>query len=218
MKKMLLLFGVMIIGILTLSAQKVSDKKARDILDKASAKIQALKTIKIEFTFTETDKDDKEGDTRKGRVWLKGNKYQLRFAGQIVYCDGKTKWTYITDAEEVHITNIKGDDDELANPTSLLRNYNRKFTARWIREEVYKGKKTDIVDLYPKKQNKGYHRVRFRIEQSTRQLVSTSVYHINNASQTIDVDKYVTNEPIADEQFTWDKKKHPQVEEIDLRK
>jgi len=197
-------------------AQKVSDKKAKDILDAASAKIQSYSTIKIDFTFTETQ-NDKEGTSRKGRVWLKGNKYHLRFAGQEVFCDGKTKWTYIKDAEEVHITNVKDDDDELANPVRLLKNYQRRFTVRWIKEETYKGKRVDIVDLYPKKQ-KGYHRVRLRIEKSTKHLVSSTVYQMNNTSQTIDVDKFVTNETIADSHFRWDSTKYPNVEEIDLRK
>jgi len=205
-------------GIIFMAAQdeKVNDKKARDILDDAAKKIQSYKTIKIDFSFTEAE-EGKEGTSRKGRVWLKGSKYQLRFAGQEVYCDGKTKWTYIKDAEEVHITNVKDDDDELANPLSLLKNYQRKFTVRWIKEETYKGKKIDLVDLYPKKK-KGYHRVRLRIEKSTHQITSTSIYHTSNTSQTIDVDKFVTNEAIADTHFVFDTKKYPNVEVIDLRK
>lgn len=198
------------------NAQKVTDKKAKDILDAASSKMQSYRTIKIDFTFTEAQ-DNKDGASRKGRVWVKGNKYHLRFAGQEVFSDGKTKWTYIKDAEEVHITSVKDDDDELANPISLLKNYQRRFTARWIKEETYKGKKTELVDLYPKKQ-KGYHRVRLRIEKGTMQIVSSTVYHMNNTSQTIDIDKFVTNENIPDDHFSFDSKKHPNVEEIDLRK
>lgn len=209
---------VILAGMFSIAAQgeKVNDKKAKDILDNAAKKIQSFKTIKIDFSFSEAE-EGKEGTSRKGRVWLKGSKYQLRFAGQEVYCDGKTKWTYIKDAEEVHITNVKDDDDELANPLSLLKNYQRRFNARWIKEETYKGKKIDIVDLYPKKK-KGYHRVRLRIEKSTQQIVSTSIYHTNNSSQTIDVDKFVTNEPISDDHFVFDIKKYPNVEVIDLRK
>jgi outer membrane lipoprotein carrier protein len=218
LKSSIVMVAMIVVGLMMASAQseKITDKKAKDILDGAAKKIQAFKTIKIDFTFSDAD-EGKEGTSRKGRVWLKGSKYQLRFAGQEVFCDGKTKWTYIKDAEEVHITNVKDDDDELANPINLLKNYQRRFSGRWIKEETYKGKKIDVVDLYPKKK-KGYHRVRLRIEKSTLQIVSTSVYHVNNTSQTIDVDKFVTNEAISDDYFKWDAKKHPNVEEIDLRK
>jgi outer membrane lipoprotein carrier protein len=215
--KRLTMLAMMLLGfVIAVQAQKVTDKKAKELLDETAAKIQSYKTIKIDFSFTESE-ENKEGTSRKGRVWVKGNKYQLRFAGQEVFCDGKTKWTYIKDAEEVHITNVKDDDDDLANPMNLLKNYQRRFTARWIKEETYKGKKTEVVDLYPKK-TKGYHRVRIRIEKSTKQIVSTTIYHTNNSNQTIDVDKFVVNEPISDDHFKWDKKKYPNAEEIDLRK
>lgn len=216
MKSAVWIFSVFMLMAFTAIPQKEADKKAKEILDKTSKKIQAFKTIKIDFTFTEAV-EKKEDVSKKGRVWVKGSKYQLRFAGQEVYCDGKTKWTYIKDAEEVHITNVKDDDDELANPINLLKNYQRKFNPRWIKDDVYKGKKIDVVDLYPKKK-KAYHRVRLRINKTDNQIISTSIYHVNNANQTIDVDKFVSNEAITDDHFTWDKKKHPNVEEIDLRK
>jgi outer membrane lipoprotein-sorting protein len=216
MKKLVWLAGLIVFFSFSYLPEKVNDKKGKDILDAASKKIQSYKTIKIDFTFTES-REKKEDVTKKGRVMLKGHKYQLRFAGQEVYCDGKTKWTYIKDAEEVHITNVKEDDDELANPINLLKNYQKRFTARWIKEETIKGKKSDVVDLYPKKV-KGYHRVRLHINQTDRQISSTSIYHTDNSSQTIDVDKFITNEAISDDQFVWDQKKHPGVEVIDLRK
>ncbi len=216
MKRVAWLIGLSMLLSFAYVPEKVTDKKAKEILDATSKKIQSFKTIKIDFSITESA-EKKEDVTRKGRVWLKGNKYNLRFAGQEVYCDGKTKWTYIKDAEEVHITNVKEDEDELANPIKLLKNYQHRFTARWIKEETLKGKKTNLVDLYPKK-IKGYHRVRLRISQSDYQILNTTIYQVNNASQTIDVDKFATNEAIGDEQFIWDSKKHPGVEVIDLRK
>ncbi len=219
LKKVLPLFWIFAAWVVLMAAQsdKVSDKKARDILDRAGKKIQSYKTIKIDFTFTDAEEGKEGGTTRKGRVWLKGNKYQLRFAGQEVFCDGKTKWNYIKDAEEVHISNLKDDDDELANPLNLLKNYHRRFSVRWIKEESYKGKRVDIIDLYPKKK-KGYHRVRLRVDKSSNQINSTSVFHFNNTSQTIDVDKFIVNEAISEDQFKFDVKKYPNVEVIDLRK
>lgn len=218
MKQLALMTTLGLMMIFSLSAQKVTDQKAKDVLDAASTKIQTHKTIKIDFTFTENEENKTEGTSRKGRIMIKGNKYQLRFAGQVIYCDGVTKWTYITDAEEVHITKVKNDDEDLANPSSLLKNYGRKFAARWIKEETQKGKKCEVIDLYPKKMNKGYHRVRLNIDKISKQINSTTIYYVNNSSHTIDIDKYTTNEVIAEDQFKWDKKKYPNVEEIDLRK
>jgi outer membrane lipoprotein-sorting protein len=217
MRKALFVFVLIGVGLVLASMQdpKVSDRRARDILDAAAKKIQSYRTIKINFSFTEAE-EGRDGVVRRGRVWLKGDKYHLRFAGQEVFSDGVTKWTYIRDAEEVHITALNAGDDELANPLALLRNYNDRFTVRLIREETYNGKRVDVVDLYPK-QRRSYHRVRLRIEKGTRQIISTAVYFTNNNSQNVDVETFVTDEPIPDTHFVWDAARHPGVEIIDLR-
>lgn len=199
------------------SLKQVSDKKAREILDEASKKIKEATTIKIDFTFSETSPENEEINKQKGRLWLKGDKYLLRFAGQIIFCDGETKWTYIKEANEVHITNVSEDDDELANPLRLLDNYHKNFTVRWIREKTYNKKNVDVVDLYPKEENKAYHRVRMRINKQNSQIESTSIFYFNNTGHTIDIDRYRTNEPISDRQFRWNSRRYPDAEEIDLR-
>jgi len=217
MRKTLFVFVLIGVGLVLASMQdpKVSDRRARDIVDAAAKKIESYRTIKINFSFTEAE-EGREGVARRGRVWLKGDKYHLRFAGQEVFSDGVTKWTYIRDAEEVHITNVSAGDDELANPVALLKNYNSKFNVRLIREETYNGKQVDVVDLYPK-QRRTYHRVRLRIEKGTRHIVSTALFFTNNTSQNVDVESFVTNENIPDSHFVWDAARHPGVEVIDLR-
>ncbi|MDT8309101.1 MAG: outer membrane lipoprotein carrier protein LolA [Bacteroidales bacterium] len=194
---------------------QVSDTKSKKVLNSVTEKLESYSTIKINFTFTEK-KEGKTNSTKKGRVWTKGSKYYLKFAGQTIYSDGTTKWTYIKESEECHITDVDEGDD-FANPLNLLKNYSSKFDTRWIREEQYKKNKVIIVDLYPKKDNKSYHRVRLRINKTNHQIVSTTVYNINNVSQTIDIDSFKTNEAIPDSTFVWKSEDHPGVEDIDLR-
>jgi outer membrane lipoprotein carrier protein len=217
MKKIIIVLSALSIMLLMQGMQdpKIDDRKARTVLDAAGKKMLSYTTMKINFTFTEAE-EGQEGVSRKGRLWTKGDRYHLRFAGQEVFSDGKTKWTFIRDAEEVHITNVSDGDDDLANPRALLNNYDRRFTVRWIREETHKGKRVDVVDLYPR-ERKGYHRVRLRIEKSSQNLLGTTVFYTNNISHNIDIDRFVTNEPIADSHFVWNSAQHPNVEVIDLR-
>jgi outer membrane lipoprotein carrier protein len=217
MKKIIFVFASFILILLMTAMQdaKIDNQKARTILDGAGKKMMSFSTMKINFIFTEVE-DGKEGIARKGRLWTKGDKYQLRFAGQEVFSDGESKWTYIRDAEEVHITSVIDGDDDLANPRALLNDYERKFTVRWIREENHKGKKVDLIDLYPK-ERKGYHRVRLRIEKNSQNLSGTTVFYTNKTMHNLDIDRFVTNEAISDAHFTWDSSKHPNVEVIDLR-
>ncbi len=212
------LFPILVFGALlwtSMQDPKIDDQKSQSILEAASGKISSYSTIKIDFSFTEAE-PGQEGIARRGRVWMKGEMYHLRFAGQEIFSDGRTRWTYIRDAEEVHITSVSEHDDELANPVRLLNNYNDRFTTRWIREETHKGKRVNVVDLYPKKR-RAYHRVRLLIDKSSHQIVSTSIFFTNNSSQQIDVNRFVTNEPIPDSHFVWSASRHPNVEIIDLR-
>lgn len=218
MKKLVWFFAiVLVVG--TLVAQDkptASDAKSKKILKAAKTKIESHKTIKIKFSFTEVDKNNKESKPKNGRVYVKKDKYQLKFAGQVVYCDGKTKWTHLVSAKEVHITNASSEDD-FANPTSILKNYSKNYKTRFIRTEKLDGKKVDIVDLYPKKGKKAYHRVRLYIQSTSKQIAKTKVYYKNGSSQTIKITEYIVDKPIADSYFKWDSAKHPDVEEVDLR-
>jgi outer membrane lipoprotein carrier protein len=209
MKKLLFL---VIIAVLNVAAFAQSDKKATAILDEVSVKTKAYKTIKIEFTYAMDNAKQKIHDKFKGTLLSKGDKYKLTAAGQDVISDGKTVWTYLKDTKEVQINNV-GEDDDAFTPTKLLSGYNKDFKSKFIEE---KGNE-QFIELYPLKKGKSFTKVQLTIDKTKKQISKFVIYDRNGSTFTYLVDKFVTDQPIADNVFTFNKAEHPGVEINDMR-
>jgi outer membrane lipoprotein carrier protein len=209
MKKLLL---ILIIAGLTFSAFAQTDKKATAILDEVSVKTKAYKTIKIDFTYAMDNVKEKIHDKFKGTLISKGDKYKLTAAGQDVISDGKTVWTYLKDAKEVQINNV-GEDDDSFTPTKLLSGYNKDYKSKFIEE---KGN-DQIIELYPLKKGKTFTKVQLTIDKTKKQISKFMIYDRSGSTFSYILDKFITDQPIADTVFTFNKADHPGVEINDMR-
>ena len=209
MKKLLL---ILIAAGLTFSAFAQTDSKATAILDEVSVKTKAYKTIKIDFTYAMDNVKEKIHDKFKGTLISKGDKYKLTAAGQDVFSDGKTVWTYLKDAKEVQINNV-GEDDDSFTPTKLLSGYNKDFKSKFIEE---KGN-DQIIELYPLKKGKSFTKVQLTIDKAKKQISKFIIYDRSGSTFSYIVDKFVTDQAIADTVFTFNKAEHPGVEINDMR-
>jgi len=209
MKKLLFL---VIVAVLNVAAFAQTDKKATAILDEVSVKTKAYKTIKVEFTYAMDNAKQKIHDKFKGTLLSKGDKYKLTAAGQDVISDGKTVWTYLKDTKEVQINSI-GEDDDAFTPTKLLSGYNKDFKSKFIEE---KGNE-QFIELYPLKKGKSFTKVQLTIDKNKKQISKFVIYDRNGSTFTYLVDKFVTDQPIADNVFTFNKAEHPGVEINDMR-
>jgi len=209
MKKLLL---ITLVAGLTISAFAQNDKKATAILDDVSAKTKAYKTIKIDFTYAMDNVKEKIHDKFKGTLISKGDKYKLTAAGQDVISDGKTMWTYLKDAKEVQINNV-GDDDDSFTPTKLLSGYGKDYKSKFIGE---KGN-DQIIELYPLKKGKTFTKVQLTIDKTKKQISRFVIYDRSGSTFSYILDKFITDQPIADNVFTFNKADNPGVEYNDMR-
>jgi len=209
MRKLLL---IVIAGALTISAFAQNDKKAAVILDEVSAKTKAYKTIKIDFTYAMDNVKEKIHDKFKGTLISKGDKYKLTAAGQDVISDGKTMWTYLKDTKEVQINNV-GEDDDSFTPTKLLSGYGKDYKSKFIEE---KGN-DQIIELYPLKKGKTFTKVQLTIDKTKKQISRFVIYDRSGSTFSYILDKFLTDQPIADNMFTFNKAEHPGVEINDMR-
>lgn len=197
---------------LTLSGFAQNDKKATAILDEVSAKTKLYKTIKIDFTYAMDNAKQKIHDKFKGTLLSKGDKYKLTAAGQDVISDGKTMWTYLKDANEVQI-NTPGDNDDSFTPTKLLSGYSKDYKSKFISESG----NTQIIELYPLKKGKSFTKVQLTIDKAKKQISKFVIYDRNGSSFSYIVDKFITDQPLADNVFAFNKVDHPGVEMNDMR-
>jgi outer membrane lipoprotein carrier protein len=210
MKKITILFTFIFTANL-LMAQSI-DKKATVILDEISAKTKSFKTLRIEFSYTMENIKEKVKDNFNGTLLSKGDKYKLSIAGQDVISDGKTSWTYLKDAKEVQINDV-GTEDESFTPTKMLTSYNANYNSKFIEEK----NNNQVIELTPKKKGKTLIKVRLTIDKLKKQVSSFVMYDKSGNTFTYTVNKFISDPPLADKEFVYNKADHPGVEVVDMR-
>ena len=141
-----------------------TDGGATELLNKVSQKYQAFTSLQFHYTLV-TTKDTKTLGSTQGDFYLKGNKYHTSYQGQSFYCDGVTLWNYQKSTNEVSIFEYDPeDDDNMMNPRLLLKNWDKHFRAKFIRNEISNNQSVAIIDLTPK-YNQSYYRIRLLINQ-----------------------------------------------------
>ncbi|NTW32232.1 MAG: outer membrane lipoprotein carrier protein LolA [Bacteroidetes bacterium] len=190
------------------------NSNAIKILDAVSAKMKAYTSMKIEFTYTMANAKTKVNESKIGTIQVKGAKYRVEVGGQIIFCDGKTVWTYLKDEKEVNVNNVSGQEDAI--PTTILNNYSKNYKPKFIKDAVEGGKTISIIDLTPLK-TKSYYKVRIYIDKTSQQVTNTIIYDKNGSTYTYKVNKFTTNLVLAETIFSFSKTDYPGVEVNDMR-
>jgi len=193
------------------------DPKAKNILDQVSAKTKAYKTIEAEFAINLENKQEKTSDSKKGKIYIKGNKYKVELAASTIYNDGKTQWTYMKDPNEVNITVPDPNDDNSLNPAKMFTIYEKGYKIRFINEKFEKNHNVYEIDLYPIDLKKDFSRITLMIDKQRMQLFSMKRFGKDGADYYIEVLKVDIDTEMNDAMFTFDKTKYPKVEVNDMR-
>lgn len=210
-RKKIALIALMAISSLAISAQ--NDPKAKAILDDLSAKTKAYTSIKAEFVFT-AEKKDKTKDTQKGKIQTKGNKYKLEIPGHEIYCDGKTVWDYIKDANEVQVKDMEIGGDDAVNPSTIFTMYEKGYKYKFDNEDAT----TQTISLFPlNPDKKKFHTVKLFIDKTKKQISSVRMMMKDGSVQTYEIKSFVSNAAIPDADFAFNSKAHPGISVEDLR-
>ncbi|MBR4918220.1 MAG: outer membrane lipoprotein carrier protein LolA [Bacteroidales bacterium] len=193
-----------------------TDGGANEMLKKVSAKYQAYASMQFHYTL-KTTKDGKTLSTSQGDFALKGNKYRTTFSDQTYFCDGTSIWNYQKSSNEVSVYEYDPSDDEnMMNPQIILKNWEKQFRAKYIRDEFNNNISTALIDLTPKT-TQSYYRIRLFINKANNQILRIALYEKDNTIYTYHIEQFKTNVTLADSYFVFDKSKYPGVEVNDMR-
>ncbi len=193
-----------------------SDKVSQDILKGLSDKYKSYSSINAEFTYTIENAQDKTNDKQTGKVFLKGSKYKLLVAGQEVYCDGTTVWTYLRDSKEVQITDPNTKADAIT-PANIFTMYDKGYQSKFVEEKMENGKAIQVIDLTPIDKKKKFFKVRLAINKVEKTIINSKIFDKNGNKISYTIDKFITNSLIEDGTFLFIPKNYPGIETIDLR-
>jgi len=192
------------------------DPKALEILEAMSKKYKAIPSFEASFSYTLTNEMEKINEEFKGKMMVKGDQYRLTLPEQEVINNGTTVWTYLPEAKEVNIDNFDPGSEDL-NPSKFYEIYKKGFKYIYLEDKTEGGVLCEVVDLVPEKRDAQYFRVRMNIVKKDKSIHSWTMYDKAGNLYKYTITKFNPAAKVDDASFTFDPKKYPGVEVVDLR-
>lgn len=209
-------FNLILLSLGSLSLAAQYDPKALEILEAMSKKYRVIPSFEASFSVTLTNDVDKVNEEFKGKMTVKGEKYRLTLPEQEVVNNGTTLWTYLPEAKEVNIDNFDPNSDDL-NPTKFYEIYKKGYKYIYLEDKMEGGVMCEVVDLVPEKKDAQYFKVRMNIVKKDKSIQSWTMFDKAQNRYKYLITKFNPAAKVEDSFFTFDTKKYPGVEVIDLR-
>jgi outer membrane lipoprotein carrier protein len=210
------LFSALLLALLATTAFAQYDARALEILEAMSKRYKAFTSFEANITSSMTNETEGIKEEFKGKINVKGDKFRLVMDDQEIINNGTTVWTYLPAAKEVNIDNYDPAADEI-NPSKIYDLYKKGFKYMYLEDQTENGVLCDVVDLVPEKKDAQYFKIRMNIGKKDKSIQSWTMFDRNGNRYKYSITKFVPNVALADALFTFDPKKYPGVEIIDLR-
>ena len=192
------------------------DAQALAVLETMSKKYKAFTSFEANITSTMTNETEGIKEEFKGKITVKGEKFRLVMEDQEIINNGTTVWTYLPAAKEVNIDNYDANSEDI-NPSKIYEIYKKGY------KYIYKGEKNEggivceEIDLSPEKKDAQFFMIRMIISKKDKSIQSWTMFDKSGNKYKYTISKFSPNVNVADAVFTFDTKKYPGVEVIDLR-
>jgi outer membrane lipoprotein-sorting protein len=196
-------------------APSMNDSKAKEVLDKSSEVYKSNSGIYSKFTQSIEIPGGKI-NSKNGEIYIKANKYKIKFSDQEIYCNEKSVWTYLKDVNEVQINDYEPDPSDMT-PYNMFNIYQKDFYYIKTADENVLDKPCNVIDLSPKDKSRSYFKVRIWINKQTNLLSRIKIFDKNGYRYTYTINSININSKIEDSEFNFDKNKYPGVHIEDLR-
>jgi len=211
------ILSITLLSLFYISSFAQNTEKAKEILDKVSAKTKSYSTISADFTFSMENLQEEISETNEGKIIIKGDKYKVSLMGVNTYFDGSAIYTHLIEAEEVNITEPDPEDEETLNPATIFTIYEKGFKYKYVGDGSENGKEFYEIDLYPENRDKPYSRIKLRILKDDLTLYTLRQVGKDGNIYTVVVESMKTDLPFDDNTFIFDSNANPDVDVIDMR-
>ena len=189
-----------------LTAQNNADMLIRLVVDQ----LKSHKNVEMVFTYQISPDGKNLGESEKGHAWLQGEAYKIEMANQQTISDGKTIWSYLIEDEEVMVSNATDGTDN--TPLKLLTSLDESYVATLTGIDAQGLATIELAN--PKGQ---YKRVTLKINTKKVELKNADIYMEDGSKLVVNVEEMKFDQELDDKFFTFDTKKHPKVDVIDMR-
>ncbi len=192
------------------------DPQALATLDAMSKKYKVYTSFEANITSSMTNETEGIKEDFKGKITVKGEKFKLVMDEQEIINNGVTVWTYLPSAKEVNIDNYDASSEEI-NPSKIYEIYKKGFKYLYLGESTDAGVVCEEIDLVPEKKDSQYFKIKMMVGKKDKSIQSWTMFDKGGNKYKYTISKFIPNVNVADALFTFDAKKYPGVEVIDLR-
>ena len=192
----------------------IQAQDAMKVLDIAADRIRKAGNVKIEYKagiFT----NGTETASSAGTMWLQESKMKLEADGIKTWYNGKTRWCYVPEANEVNIDEPNKKEMAAMNPYTFMNIYKKGFKMT-VKETVLRGEavyevylkaryaKMEVKELYVDVRKSDYQPLCIRLRE-------------NKDWQRVSVLSFKGNLNLSDDFFTFKESEYPNVLINDMR-
>ncbi len=188
-----------------------STNAAKEMLERASAKLKAAKTVRIDFSysFENTRVSPPVKQQEKGTLETMGNRYRLKLMGTEQIYDATTVWTVLHADEEVQKSPVKdAQGNEATTPLRLLELHRKGFSYKLGGTETIGGRTIDYVVLKPNASEE-IRSIQVGIDKKTGLVYSYTQTGVNGTVTRFIVDKILLDTAIPASRFVFNAKDFP---------
>lgn len=208
--------SLLVAGVFTLvvSSQAQYEQAARNILDNMSEKYQTIHSFTADISYTLENEDF--SDSFEAEIGMKGDAFRLTAENQEIIINNNTSWTYLTDENEVNISDYDPDSEEVS-PSNIYNLYKSGYKYMVFGEETLKGKACNVVDLSPEEKDSDYFRIRLYIGKTDSILRKFVMYEKSGNRYIYDITNFNSNVNLPDSFFIFDVSQYKDIIVTDLR-
>ncbi len=191
------------------------EKKAIQILNEAKNKLSTHDALRIEFSYSDMNALFSADDETDGYMFLKDNKFHIKFEDIHFISDGEVVWTLLGSFNEVHISRLE-DSEAVITPASLLEDFENTFLPLWIQTDSKNDIKLQVIDMvYREPQT--FHKYRIAVDEVNGFIHYIIAYDLQGNMYTYDIKSFEIDPELPAGIFTFDPAQYPGIEIIDLR-
>jgi len=210
--KLIFSFALILFTVQGICAQNnvQAEKVITDVL--SQAKTNAIRT---NFKLTISDKKDPQPMVSTGIFTLKGNKFVLEMDAMKAWYDGKTQWAYVSQSNEVSITEPTVKELSETNPMAILSGYKSKCLIRFSTK--VKSAQNYCIEMIPKIKNNDILKIDVQINKSNGNLILIKLQNKNGSSTLLTLSNFQKGINAPDNIFIFNSSKFKGVSVNDLR-
>ena len=175
-------------------------------------KLKSYDNIEINFDYNMINTEAGIFETMEGSGVLQGDAYKLHILGQDIICNGTTIWTYNADAEEVMISDVDNADGG-GSPLAIINSYYDNITAKVV-DEAGIIKKIEVKPLFS---DENIEKLIVTLNTNTLEIKDLHVFDKNKNEFVYVITKFLTNQKLPADFFTFKESDYPDAEIIDMR-